>query len=120
MPGAGFPKSARLTRRLEFQQVRDGNRSIAGRWFRLSALQTDNDSPARLGIITTRKSGSAVERTRFRRLIREAFRLQRASLPTGLWLVVIARTGAGQAPFQSVRDEWLRLLSRLSIVDGSR
>ncbi len=85
---------------------------------RLSALDSGEDRGARLGVITTRKCGPAVERSRFRRLIRESFRLQRHELPRGLWLVAIARTGAGKAPYQSIREEWLRHLVRLSIIQG--
>jgi ribonuclease P protein component len=46
---------------------------------------------SRLGLSVSRKVGTAVTRNRFRRLFREAFRLTRHQLPTGLDLVLIPR-----------------------------
>jgi len=47
----------------------------------------------RLGLSVSRKVGNAVVRNRFRRLFREAFRLTRPELPTGLDLILIPRSG---------------------------
>ncbi len=51
-----------------------------------------DERAARLGIIATRKIGSAVERNRAKRRIREWFR--RASLPPGFDVVVIPQASA--------------------------
>lgn len=54
-----------------------------------------NDLPyPRLGLSVSRKVGNAVVRNRWKRLIREAFRLSRRRLPEGIDLVVIPRRGA--------------------------
>jgi ribonuclease P protein component len=51
-----------------------------------------NDLPhPRLGISASRRLGGAVVRNRWKRLLREAFRLTRHQLPQGVDLVVIPR-----------------------------
>ncbi len=45
----------------------------------------------RLGLSVSRKVGGAVRRNRWKRLIREAFRLSRPQLPLGIDLIVIPR-----------------------------
>ncbi len=46
----------------------------------------------RLGLSVSRKVGGAVERNRWKRRMREAFRLNRKSLPEGLDVIAVART----------------------------
>jgi ribonuclease P protein component len=62
---------------------------------RLVVLAHENDrSYARLGLSVSRKVGKAAVRNRWKRLIREAFRLTRRRLPQGVDLIVIPRLGA--------------------------
>ena len=49
-----------------------------------------------LGLTVSKKVGTAVERNRVKRRIREWFRRSRAALPQNLELVVIARRGAAE------------------------
>ncbi len=50
----------------------------------------ENELPhLRIGLSVSRKYGGAVQRNRLRRLYHEAFRLTRATMPTGIDLILI-------------------------------
>ncbi|HZJ39148.1 MAG TPA: ribonuclease P protein component, partial [Chthoniobacterales bacterium] len=60
--------------------------------------------------------GGAVVRNRVRRRLRDIVRTQQTRLRSGIWLVVVARPYAANATYQQLRDEWLRLAERASIL----
>jgi ribonuclease P protein component len=67
----------------------------------------------RLGMSVSRKIGKAVTRNRWKRLIREAFRLNRQRLPTGIDLIVIPRKD-GAAALADVEASLVRLAQRVA------
>jgi ribonuclease P protein component len=73
----------------------------------------DESAPSRLGVTVTRKIGGAVQRNRCKRLVREAFRLDRALLPNGVDFLVIAKDGAPTLRLRDVQAEWARVRSTL-------
>lgn len=74
---------------------------------------------ARLGVITSRRVGGAVQRNRMRRRVRELFRAGKPQFSSNFWIVVVAKKGSAEAGFSELREEWLRLLRRLSILPRS-
>jgi ribonuclease P protein component len=63
----------------------------------------------RLGLVVSRKAGNAVLRGRWKRCLREAFRLSQHELPAGMDLVALPRPGA--APTMPRVQESLRTLA---------
>jgi ribonuclease P protein component len=112
MAALTLPKPARLSRRDEFSAVREKGKSWHGRLMVLGGWISPVAQPARIGVITSRKVGGAVERNRVRRRLREVFRLHRPSLPAGLWMVIVPRRAAGQATTAALREEWRALAGR--------
>ena len=80
MPDQSFPKSRRLLRKAEFDAVFAAKHSAADRMLVVYARPNDAGHP-RLGLVVSRKVGGAVRRNRWKRLLREAFRLAQHELP---------------------------------------
>src|SRR5688500_14163313 len=69
-----LPREGRITRGRDFQRARTAGRRLAVGCLVLNWVDVSGTT-ARLGVITSRKIGGAVVRTRARRLLREAYRL---------------------------------------------
>jgi ribonuclease P protein component len=88
-----FPKRARLLRATEFERVFNARNSASDAWIVLYGAASESGCP-RIGLTVSRRVGGAVQRNRWKRLLREAFRLTQAELPP-LDLVCVVR---GQSP----------------------
>jgi ribonuclease P protein component len=98
--GSGRPQRRRLSRSAEFERVYRQGRSKGNRFLVLYAFPRADDEPAeqdgpRLGLSVSRRVGGAVERTRVKRVLREAFWAEAARLPDSSDYVVVARPEAG-------------------------
>ncbi|MEX2139464.1 MAG: ribonuclease P protein component [Pirellulales bacterium] len=90
MPDQRFPKSSRLKSLSDFRRVFDRRRSATNG--RMTVCGCENElGQTRLGLSVSRKVGGAVVRNRWKRLLREAFRLSREKLPPGIDLVIVAK-----------------------------
>jgi ribonuclease P protein component len=88
-----FPKRVRLLRAGEFESVFAARNSASDPWIVLYGAASTAGHP-RLGLTVSRRVGCAVERNRWKRLLREAFRLSQHDLPA-LDLICVVR---GQSP----------------------
>jgi ribonuclease P protein component len=89
-------KRRRLSRSAEFERVYRQGRSKGNRFLVLYAFPREKDDPAhlegpRLGLSVGRRVGGAVDRTRVKRVLREAFWDEARRLPGGSDYVVVAR-----------------------------
>jgi ribonuclease P protein component len=118
------PTVARLKKRADFVAAAKGRREHQ-RCFVLQARpRAEAADPAtpqdraicapRFGFTVTKKVGNSVIRNRIRRRLREAVRLTDVSLPQpGHDYVLIARIEALTAPFEDMRGEIFRALSKI-------
>ncbi len=88
-----FLRKHHLRSREDFARVYRSDAYAASPWLVVRGCPNGLDY-SRLGLSVSRKVGPAVLRNRWKRLIREAFRLAQEQIPAGLDLIVRPRAGA--------------------------
>jgi ribonuclease P protein component len=111
MPDQLFPKQMRLRTRGEFRRVYERRCSVGDNLLRLIGDLSELPHP-RIGLSVSRKLGNAVARNRWKRLLREAFRLSRDKLPPALDFIVVPR-GAGEPELRPLERSLIDLAWRL-------
>ena|SRR5438270_8279061 len=103
----------RLKHRADFLAAARGAKVQAGA-FVLQARERGDAAPPRFGFTVSKKVGSAVERNRVRRRLREVVRRHAALLPQdGHDYVLIGRRVALHLPFEAMVAEFTGALRRL-------
>jgi ribonuclease P protein component len=87
----------RLSRSRDFDAVYRHGRSVSTRFLVLYWFPREDGDEPRLGIAVPKGSGSAVERNRVKRRLREAWRERLERVPGGRDYVLIARPALGEA-----------------------
>lgn len=119
---AESPKRLRLNRASRLAQSRDfarvrrqGQRLVLGcliaNWNRLP----DGAAP-KLGVVTSKKIGGAVQRSRARRLLRESFRQHQHEFAQPVELVLVARNSIAGKKFADVEKDFLAALNRAKLL----
>lgn len=93
MSQGGLPKKLRLTQGAQFQRVFQARRAVRDGQLLVFGLSNGLEH-SRLGLSVSRRVGKAIRRNRWKRVIREAFRLSQQELPPGFDWVVIPRNPA--------------------------
>jgi ribonuclease P protein component len=107
-----FSKIDRFLSKYDYRAMKSGSKRLVGRCLCVDfkpALKGRTHS--RLGITASGKFGSSVERNRFKRLVREAFRTKRQ-----LWnpqeIHIVPRQLAKSAKFCDIANELIHLLKQ--------
>jgi ribonuclease P protein component len=111
-----FPQSSRLKLGREFARPRLEGQRLAVGCLVANWLALPQDSKTRLGVITSRKIGGAVERNRARRLLRESFRLHQYDFERPVDLVLVARQSIVGKNFSAVEKDFLEALRRARLL----
>jgi len=102
-----FSLAQKLRKGWEFERARtEGQRLVKGCLI-LNWRFDETKTIPRLGVITSKKIGGAVIRTRARRLLRESFRLHRHQLSPSVDIVLIARQSIVRKPRTQVEKDFL-------------
>lgn len=116
---AGAPAMDRLRHRADFLAVSAGARAATKAFVVLGRRRGAENGPARVGLTTTKKIGSAVERNRIRRRLRALVR-QTAPYATreGFDYVLIARREALHVPFDEMSAGLATALRRVHAIEA--
>ncbi|MBI1900327.1 MAG: ribonuclease P protein component [Planctomycetia bacterium] len=107
-----FPREQRLKTTADFHRVFQRRRRASDELLLVYGCE-NGMAHARLGLAVSKKVGNAVARNRWKRLLRESFRLARGEMPGGIDLVVVPRGGV-RPKLAEVRSSLVRLAQRLS------
>jgi ribonuclease P protein component len=104
----------RLRQRADFVAAATGVK-VPTAAFVLQARKRADGGPVRVGFTVSRKVGTAVERNRVRRRLKEIVRLSTATgLSCGHDYVLIGRRAALSLPFEQMTEDFKRALRRVS------
>ncbi len=106
-----FPKSVRLRTRRHYHRMTQGAFRYTGQWI-VVALRQNKRPSSRLGITATRRYGSACKRNRFKRIVREAFRLCSPQFLESFDILVRPRSLAVLATMSDVQNELLLFIDQ--------
>lgn len=110
----------RLRQRADFLNAATGAKAATAA-FVLQAKRRVEDGPARVGFTVSKKVGTAVERNRVRRRLREIVRRQAAGcMRPGHDYVVVGRRAALKEPFDRMAEDFATALQRLHTARPSR
>ena len=115
-PSLRLPQSMRLKHRRDFTELKQQGQRLAAGCLIANWTASPAGSGSRLGVITSRKLGSAVTRSRARRLLRETFRLHQHHLRQPVRMVLVARSSILGKQRAEVERDFLSALRKAKLL----
>ena len=109
-------RASRLGQSRDFARVRQQGERLASGCLIANWSRLPEEAVPRLGVVTSRKIGDAVVRSRARRLLRETFRLHQHEFARPVELVLVARNSIAGKDFAAVERDFLTALRRASLL----
>lgn len=113
-------KDSRLRKNKEYRLVYRYGKSYVNRYVVLYVMARSSKQYTRMGFVTGKKIGCAVERNRCRRLMKEVYRLHRQELGSGFDLVLIGRSPLKNINFAQAEYYILKVLRIAGILSKKR
>jgi ribonuclease P protein component len=111
-----LPRASRVQRNRDFVRIRQQGERLAQGCLIANWSELPDGARPKLGVVTGRKIGGAVQRARARRLLRESFRLHQHDLARPVELILVARNSIAGKKFAEVEKDFLTSLRRAGLL----
>jgi len=101
-----------ITSKREYQSVYDNNEKSEGNLF-VFLKKKILDNYFAVGVVVSKKVGNAVKRNKVKRRVKAFLREHVELHPTGVELVIIAKSQAGNAGWEKIKDDLTQLFKNI-------
>jgi len=109
-------RALRLGRNRDFVRVRQQGERLALGCLIANWHGLPENASSKLGVVTSRRIGDAVDRSRARRLLRESFRQHQSEFSRPVELVLVARPSIAGRDFADVEKDFLTAMNRAGLM----
>ncbi len=109
-------RASRVTQSRDFIRIRQEGERLAQGCLIANWNHLPEGGRPKVGVVTSRKIGGAVQRARARRLLRESFRLHQHELARPVELILVARNSIAGKKFTDVEKDFLTTLRRAGLL----
>ena len=109
-------RASRLAQSRDFARVRQQGERLAQGCLIANWNKLPDGAQPKLGVVTSKKIGGAIVRSRARRLLRESFRQHQHEFAQPVELVLVARNSIAGKEFADVEKDFLAALNRANLL----
>lgn len=110
-----LPKPNRLNLATEFRFIKRDGKSLQTPFFTILYRPSRQPEIVQVGFIVSNRVGTAVERNRIRRQLREVFHKNLDKFPKGIEIAVIAKKSTLDISYENLNSEVTNLLQKIHI-----
>ena len=109
-------RTARLAQSRDFARIRQQGKRLALGCLIANWQPLPDGAKPRLGVVTSKRIGGAVQRSRARRLLRESFRQHQNEFSAPVEIVLVARNSIAGKSFAEVEKDFVAALNRAGLL----
>jgi ribonuclease P protein component len=109
-------RKARLAQSRDFARLRQQGQRLALGCLIANWQALPDGAQPKLGVVTSKRIGGAVQRSRARRLLRESFRQHQNELAQPVEIILVARNSIARRSFAEVEKDYLTTLRRAGLL----